>query len=753
MRNPLKALKYFVENFGLVEQAQVVASTAVIVTMATIVAAILLTGETLRWTDFISVLAVGLIGFFSVVFSLKYARQLDEQRRQLLAISTIAEAVNRSVELDHVLQSALTKATELLNTRFGWIYLLEGDRLVMKSSKGTSKDFVHLSTNNNVPTSSWLHQPRVQRERLTDSLGSIDDALKELGIQFWASIPLRSKDAVLGALMVAGEEFDMFTAKQAELMEAFGNQISVALNNAKLFDRMKRSELMYFDLFENSPDIYFSINRDHIITGCNTTGARMLGFEKEIIIGEKFENFFIPEEQSALQEILIRMFVEGRGVKDLEEQMVRKEGGPFYVNVNTSLVFDEKGKTSHARIVARDISQRKKMESAILHAQKIDSIGNLAGGIAHDFNNILAAVLGSASIMRRHMKEDHDLAKYVQIIEGAARRGSSLTRQLLTFARKTENVVKSVELHPLIEETLGLFERSGSKEIEVDKEFTAEPLNTNGDEGQIQQAILNILLNAREALPNGGKITITTKNTIADAHTVSQFTSVRAGRFAAITIADTGIGMDAKMKSRVFEPWFTTKEFGTGLGLSVVYGVVQSHGGFINLESEVGRGTSFTMYLPGSDAKAKVTAVNRRPRLARGSENILIIDDEVSLCEIAKDMLSNLGYSVSYVHDGKAGVEMYRTRRASLDLVLMNMNMPLMGGRETFRQLRNINPELPIMIVTGHGRAVVDESAWSTEISGYLQKPFQLEDLATKVRQVLDKRPQSVTVSPTESLT
>lgn len=747
MRNPVKAIRQYIKEFGLVEQALVVASTALIVTMVTITASILLTGEKLRWIDYVNLLAVSVIGFFSVIFSWKYSRQLDEQRRQLLAISTIAEAVNRSVELEHVLQSALNKATELLNTRFGWIYLLDGDHLSLKSSKGTSKDFIHLPGAAAVPVSLWLHQPRVQRERLVDGLGYIEEELKELGIQFWASIPLRSKDNVLGVLVVAGEEFDMFSAKQAELMEAFGNQISVALTNAQLFDRVKRSEQLYFDLFENSPDIYFSIGRDHTVTGCNTTGARMLGFSKDEIIGKKLELFFVEELRPTLQDILIRMFVEGRGVRDLEEQMIRKEGKPLYVNVNSSLVFDDSGSPVLARIVARDITERKKMESAILHAQKIDSIGNLAGGIAHDFNNILAAILGSASIMRRHMEESHELAKYVEIIEGAARRGSSLTRQLLTFARKTENIVKPVEIHPLIEETLILFERSVSKEIVAEKRFTEEPASVNGDEGQIQQALLNVLLNARDAMPNGGKVTITTSATAADAHTISQFSSVKPGRFIAISISDTGVGMDEKMRSRVFEPWFTTKEFGTGLGLSVVYGVVQSHGGFINVESELGRGTSVTLYLPASDAVAKSAARRRRQMLPRGSESILIIDDEVSVCEIAKDMLSNLGYSVTYVHDGKAGVEFYRTRRASVDLVMMNVNMPLLGGRETFRQLRSMAPDLPILIVTGHGRAVVDESAWSSEISGYLQKPFQLEDLAFKVRHVLDNRPHTVATS------
>ncbi len=747
MRNPLRAIRKFVESFGLVEQAQVVASTAVIVTMATIIAAILLTGETLRWTDFISVLAVGLIGFFSVVFSLKYARQLDEQRRQLLAISTIAEAVNRSVEVVHVLQSALDKATELLGTPFGWIYLLDGERLVLKSAKGTSKNFLQLATNAAIPVSIWVRQPRVERERVVDSLGRIDDELKMLGIQFWASIPLRSTDGVLGVLVVAGTDYHMFSTKQAELMETFGNQISVALNNAQLFERVRRSEALYSDLFENSPDIYLSVNRDHTITGCNLTGAQMLGYEKSEIIGRKLESLFVPEQQESLQEIVFRMFVEGRNVKDLEERMVRKDGTAFYVNINSSLVFAPDGSTIHARVVARDISERKRMEAAILHAQKIDSIGNLAGGIAHDFNNILAAILGSASVMRRHMPEEHEFAKYFEIIEGAAHRGSSLTRQLLTFARKTDNIAKPVDLHKLIDQTLVLFERGVSKEIVVERCFAPEMVAVNADEGQIQQALLNVLLNARDAMPNGGRVTITTTTTNVDAHTISHFASVRPGRFVALTITDTGIGMDEKMRSRIFEPWFTTKEFGTGLGLSVVYGVVQSHGGFVSVDSEVGRGTSFTLHLPISDEPVRIAEQKRRARLPRGSENILVIDDDVSVCEIAKDMLSNLGYTVVDVHDGKAGVEFYRTRRASIDLVLMNMNMPLMGGRETFRQLKSINPAVPILIVTGHGRAVLDEAPWASEISGYLQKPFELEDLATKVRAVLDSRHQPATAT------
>jgi PAS domain S-box-containing protein len=749
MKNPVVAFRSFVRNLGPVEQAQIVASTAVIVSMATIISAMVVTGQTPRLMDFISILTVGTIGFTNVYFSLRYSRQLDEQRRQLLAMNTIAEAVNRVVGLDIVLQSALDKITELLGTEYGWIYMQEGNSLVLKCSKGTTMRFLPLNDLSSGTPAAWLRQPRVQRERLTEDLGDIDPQFKAMGIQFWTSIPLRVKESVAGALIVAGREYEMFTSKQAELAEAFGNQISVALNNARLFERLKQSEKEYIDLFENAPDIYLSVSRRHIILGCNMTGAAMLGLPKEELIGKPFEHCFVEERRPAVRELVEGMFTEGRGLKDAEEQMLKRGALPFPVTLNSSLVFDEKGATVNARIVARDISERKMMESALLHAQKIDSIGNLAGGIAHDFNNILAAVLGSASIMRRRLTEKSKLYKYVEIIESSARRGSSLTRQLLTFARKTETIVKLVDINSLIEETLHLFQRSVTKEIEVVTHLTDSGASVNGDDGQIQQALLNIFLNARDAMPEGGKLSITTSVTMADAHTANQFSSIKPGQFVLITISDTGHGIEGTIQNRVFEPFFTTKDSGTGLGLSVVYGVVQSHGGFINLESEVGQGTTFSVYLPRASATAPLAARQRRRRLPHGRENILIIDDELSVCEIARDMLAGLGYTVYVEHDGKSGVDLYRIRQATIDLILLDINMPVMGGKQTFEVLRSINPGCRIIIMTGYGREGVETSNFSSEVNAFMQKPFQLEMLALKVREILDNR----TSAPAEPVT
>jgi PAS domain S-box-containing protein len=418
----------------------------------------------------------------------------------------------------------------------------------------------------------------------------------------------------------------------------------------------------------------------------------------------------------------------------------RRDGTAVEVDLAVAPLRDATSAVVGSVEVARDITHERALETQLAQAQRMEAVGRLAGGIAHDFNNILAAVLGSASIMRRHLTEKSKMYKYVEIIESSARRGSSLTRQLLTFARKTETIVKPININSLIEETLHLFQRSVTKEIAVVTEFTEDAATVDGDDGQIQQALLNLFLNARDAMPGGGTLSITTRVTIADAHTTSQFSSIKPGPFVFVRVTDTGHGIDRAIQNRVFEPFFTTKESGTGLGLSVVYGVVQSHGGFINLESEPGHGATFSVYLPRSRARIPRTSHQRRVRLPRGRENILVIDDELSVCEIARDMLAGLGYTVYVEHDGKSGADLYRTRQATIDLVLLDINMPVMGGKQAFEVLRGINPQVRIIVVTGYGREGVETSSFSSQVNAIVQKPFQLEMLAMKVREVLDAR-------------
>jgi len=268
--------------------------------------------------------------------------------------------------------------------------------------------------------------------------------------------------------------------------------------------------------------------------------------------------------------------------------------------------------------------------------------------------------------------------------------------------------------------------------------LSAEPATTSGDGGQIQQALLNLFLNARDAMPGGGTLTVSTEVTTADARTASQFSSVRPGPFVAVRVEDTGQGISPEIQNRIFEPFFTTKDHGTGLGLSVVYGVVQNHGGFITMESTPGHGTTMSIFLPRTLPGRSRRARAQRSRIPRGTEHILLIDDELSVCEVARDMLAELGYTVHLAHDGEAGVEFYRKRQGMIDLILLDINMPVLGGREAFDLLRALNPAVLIIIVTGYGRDALETSTFSSEVNGFIQKPFHLDTLAMKVRQVLD---------------
>ncbi len=646
MKSPIAALRAFLGNLGPVEQAQIVASTAVVVSMATIISAMAVTGQSPRLMDFISILTVGLIGFVSVYFSLQYSRQLDEQRRQLMALYNISEAVSKVAELNDVLETALTRISGLLDISYGWVYLLEGDRLVRRQSLGTSEDFFAIAAPSHTSVSAWLNQPRVEREQLSEGPERISASGKALGIQCWTSVPLKSKEQPTGIFVLASGNYEMFTPKEAELIEAFSNQISVAISNVALFERLRQSQRQYMDLFENAPDMYMTVGRDHGILSCNRTGAAMLGANVVDIIGKPFDSLFVTAQQQGVREAVTRMFSEGRGMRDVEAQLATSHGAALVVNLNASL-----------------------------------------------------------SIMRRKLPERAPLAKYVEIIENSARRGSSLTRQLLTFARKTETITRTVDVNALILETLQLYERSVSKEIVINTRLADGTPAVVGDEGQIQQALLNLFLNARDAMPEGGTLTVATDVTVADARTTSLF---------------------------------TTKDHGTGLGLSVVYGVVQNHGGFVNFESSEGHGTRFSLYLPHAGAVSRRESRQKRMRVPRGSEHILLIEDEMSVAEIARDMLTGLGYTVLTANDGSKGVATYRSRQGSIDLVLLDINMPVMGGKEAFELLRGINRGVRIVIVTGYGHESVDISSFPSEVNGFVQKPFQLETLAATVRSVLD---------------
>ncbi|MCX6138339.1 MAG: PAS domain S-box protein [Ignavibacteriales bacterium] len=741
MKPFLHRLRTFSLHLGLVEQAQMVASTAVVVIMVTIISANFFLNEVITWFDFISIITVGVIGFASVYFSLKYGRQLEEQRRELAALNAVAETVIRTIDLNYLLSNALMTVLQLAKTQYGWIYLVEGKSLVLKNSIGANFSIFREPMTAETEAFRWIQNVRTHKDLLGPLSAIVNPRLLEAGISSWISVPLRSGEQFAGVLLLAHTGANFFPEQQRDLISAFGNQISFALNNARLFERLAKSEQRYADLFDHSPDMYHVVNLDGIIVSCNETEARTLGYDKQALTGNHLFMLYPPEHEETVRHTLLAAFAKKMEIRGMEQQVRLRDGSLMDVSLNTSLVYDELGKPLLMRCAMRDITEKKKLELKIMQAQKIDSIGNLAGGVAHDFNNILASILGSASIMRRRMKPTDKWYPFVDIIETAAKRGASLTRQLLTFARRSNVAVHPVDLHEIIDETLHLFERSINSSIAITKNFGAPAALVSGDEGQIQQVLLNIFINARDAMVDGGHLTIET-------HVVSHgeidgilsLGDVHEGLYVGVRVTDDGAGMERDVLQRMFEPFFTTKDQGkgTGLGLSVVYGVVKTHGGHISVQSKLKSGTTFSIYLPLMEGAQTIAPKGNAFRIVGGSESLLVVDDDESVCATIVAMLRDLGYTVQSARSGQAALDILAGKHR-FDLIILDMKMPDMDGKKVFQKIRRMKIAARVLISSGYSDSLLHEKSFARKVDGFLQKPYQIEALAVQVRAVLDR--------------
>ncbi len=746
MKSFFQRFRTFIQNLGLVEQAQIVASTAVVVIMITIITASIILNKIITWFDFISIITVGIIGFASVYFSLKYGRQLEEQKRELVALNTVAEAINHSIDLSYLLSNVLSKVSEVTRSTLGWLYVAEGKKLSLKNSVGTEAPFFNEKLESNIDLIPWLQHIQTGKNETTPFSSFTHPSVMESNVASWVSLPLRAADQFAGVLILASPVPDFFSEKQLDLISAFSNYISVALNNAHLFDRLRQSEQQYADLFEHSPDMYHLVNRQGIIISCNQTEVQTLGYSKAELIGHPLLQLYPEEYRQNVTQTLKTAFEERQEIRGVEEQMMKKDGSVIDVSVNTSLVYDANNMPVLMRCVVRDTTEAKRFEQKILQAQKIDSIGNLAGGVAHDFNNILTSILGSASIMLRRMDLKDKWRPFVEIVETAAKRGSTLTRQLLTFARRSTIEIHPIELHKILEETIQLFERSVNPNITVVRKLDSQNAIVSGDEGQIQQAFLNIFINARDAMPGGGTVTIETSNhTAAEEQTGNETNGNGQKKYIAVRISDTGTGMSHDVQQRIFEPFFTTKEQGkgTGLGLSVVYGVVKSHDGYLTVRSEINRGTIFTVFLPQMPEAVAFKENKQSPRIVGGSEAILVVDDEESVRETITAMLSDLGYRVRSAASGQEALNVLSKQPAKggYDLVLLDMTMPDMSGKEVFDRISKMNKAIRVLVSSGYTDEVLGGDNFANNVAGFIQKPYEIAEIAKKVRSVLDLRP------------
>lgn len=500
----------------------------------------------------------------------------------------------------------------------------------------------------------------------------------------------------------------------------------------------ERDELLF--AFEQLAEAVVVSDKKGIIRYVNSTFTRLTGFSREDVIGKGTEVLRSEEHEPAFFRRLWNTIMSGNVFKARFKSR-RKDGSIVYLDKTIAPVIDSTGEVVSFVEVSNDISTQISLEEQLAQSQKMESIGLLAGGIAHDFNNILGAILGYASLMKVRLSEGDEFFKYVDTIENSASRAAELTAQLLGFARGGKYDVAPVDMNEVVANTLRIIQSTFDKSIVVETALREGIPCVEADPGQMQQVVMNLCVNARDAMAEKGTLRISTADVLVTEKETARKADANPGRYVLLSVSDTGAGIDPSVLRRIFEPFFTTKEKGkgTGLGLSMVYGIVRNHGGFIDVDSEPGEGTTFKIYYPAS-GKPQNERREKNPMSAieGGTETVLVAEDEQAMRQLVNDILESGGYRVIAVEDGQSAVDIYSSRKDEIDLVILDMIMPRLNGGETFKKLKAINPSVRVLLSSGYSQDEQARRLLSEGVAGFLGKPYQVAELLEKVRKVLE---------------
>jgi len=386
-----------------------------------------------------------------------------------------------------------------------------------------------------------------------------------------------------------------------------------------------------------------------------------------------------------------------------------------------------------------DITERKRLEEQLQQAQKMEAIGTLAGGIAHDFNNVLMAIQGHTSLMLLNAHPDDSHFDHLTGVEDMVQKGADLTRQLLGFARGGKYEVRPTDLNELVQKSTEMFGRT-KKEVKIHQKLQKGILAVEVDQTQFEQVLLNLYVNAWQAMPHGGDLYVETSDVVLDENDTKPH-DVKPGNYVKVSVADTGTGMDKAIQQRIFDPFFTTKEMGrgTGLGLASAYGIIKNHGGIINVYSEKERGTTFTIYLPASERQVTPRQQKAADEILTGTETILLVDDEDEVLDVGQKMLEQMGYKVLLSTNGKQAIDIYLANPDDIDLVILDMIMPGMGGGETYDRMKEVNPDVKVLLSSGYSIDGQASKILDRGCNGFIQKPFGMKELSRELREILDK--------------
>lgn len=506
-------------------------------------------------------------------------------------------------------------------------------------------------------------------------------------------------------------------------------------------EALRESEEKYRTFVHNFKGIAYRGRMDFTPLFMNGCVEQMTGYtEEKLLAGNpRWDQIIYPDD---LNTILDGESSKLRTVPNFscerEYRIVRRDGTIRWVHEVMQNICDESNRPVMVQGTITDITDKKRLEAQLQEVRRLEAIGALAGGIAHDFNNLLMGIQGRISLMAQAMNASHPHFEHLEWIEEYVKQAADLTRQLLGFARGGKYEVKATDINALVKKSLKLFGRT-KKEITIHSTCREGIRTVEADQGQLHQVLLNLYVNAAQAMPGGGDLYVETENVILDDNDVKAF-NVKPGAYVKISVTDTGIGMDEATRQRIFEPFFTTRALGrgTGLGLASVYGIITNHGGFVQVFSRENAGSTFRIYLPASEKQ--VAEETKQPEdMAKGTETILFVDDENMVIEVGRRMLEKLGYTPLTAATGETAIETYRHHQDRISLVVLDMIMPDMGGDKVYNRLKAINPRVKVLLSSGYSINCQIQDLLNRGCNGFLQKPFNMKDFSKKLREILDK--------------
>ena len=532
-----------------------------------------------------------------------------------------------------------------------------------------------------------------------------------------------------------------YLVKETLTRELLQKAVKYAVSHTHAEIALRQSEQRFHDLFENAKDILFTLDLEGNVTSLNKSAEEVMGWTRSEALQLHLKSLVAPEHLNLCSQMMQRILNE-EPLQHFEIAMLRKDGRRVLLQASARLIYSN-GEKYGIQGMARDVTERRRLETMVQQSQKLEAIGRLSGGLAHDFNNLFCVISGHTELLTEQMEPAQPALKNLAQIKKAVDSASSLTRQLLAFSRKQVFHPRILDLNAAVVETKKMLGRLVGEQIEFFTSLHPALGNVRVDPVQLEQILVNLVLNARDAMSQGGKLTIETANVDLEEGAKSKRAIVPAGKYVALSITDNGCGMDEEAQSRIFEPFYTTKELGkgSGLGLATVYGIVKQSGGFIWVYSEVGKGTSFKIYLPRVDQAAeKAGAPLPTAEAPRGTETVLLAEDEQDVREVAREFLESGGYTVLEARDGNDALQIAAQHSGSIDLLVTDMVMPRMTGQELAARLQRKRPELQVIYMSGYSEHAAAEAAQGDSLMRLLTKPFSRTAILRLVRQTLNER-------------